>query len=60
MDTLFDDAVEAYRKYCKKNLLIYSQPSDILSEIRSQYVYLANINGRLARYEIKTGEILVP
>lgn len=58
--TTFDDAIKAYHRYCNSNNLVFSQPSESLSEIKRKYVYLKNINGDLARYVIKTGKILIP
>lgn len=60
MRTTFEDAVEAYQKYCEANALIFSQPSESLSDVTRRYVLLRNTNGHLARYEISTGTILVP
>lgn len=60
MTTTFEDAIMAYKRYCTKNSLTFSQPSEGLSEINREYVYLKNINGDLAIYKIDTREILKP
>jgi hypothetical protein len=60
MKTTFDDAVDAYQKYCERNHLIFRQPSEVMSRTDKKYVYLENSYERLARYEIETGKIFVP
>lgn len=73
MEELYLKAVEALKKVCenrtpvkdgKGNIisatgLIYKSPSESLSEVGRKYVHLRNSNGDIARYVIKTGEIIV-
>ncbi len=60
MEASFDDAVDAYRKYCEDNLLIFRQPGENASDVGRKYIHLRNSNEDLARYVIATGEILIP
>lgn len=67
----FNLAIEAYYKVCKNgtpvynskremfSMLVYQQPSSSLSSVGRKYVHLRNCNGKIARYNIKTGEITV-
>lgn len=68
---LYNQAVDAYFEVChygiqvndsKGNtysMLVYLQPSRRFSVVGRKYVHLRNINGDIARYNIKTGEITV-
>lgn len=47
-----DIAIKAYYDFCENNNLVYQQPSTNSSVIDQEY--------ELARYEISTGEILIP
>lgn len=57
--SIFEDAVKAYARYCKKNGYLFSQPNESLSVIGRKYVHLENTNGKLGKYEIATGQIIV-
>ena len=57
--SIFEDAVKAYAKYCEKNCYIFSQPNEQLSVVGRKYVHLENTNGKLGKYEIATGKIIV-
>ena len=64
-------AIEAYYNVCKKgrpvydkdgrmySCMIYQQPARSNCTVGRKYVYLRNCNGDLARYVIKTGEIII-
>lgn len=54
----FETAVEAYLRYCRRNGFIYQQPDEILSRVERKYVYLENINGPLAEYDIEKRRIV--
>lgn len=66
-----DLAIEAYYNVCKKGTpvydkdgrmysgLIYQQPAVSSCTVGRKYVYLRNCNGEIARYVIKTGEIII-
>lgn len=56
--SIFEDAVMAYAKYCKRNGYIFSQPNEQLSMVGRKYVHLENTNGKLAKYEIATKKIV--
>lgn len=56
----FETAVEAYVRYCKRNNLVYQQPDETLSRVERKYVYLENINGPLAEYDIEKRRIVAP
>jgi len=58
MDDLLDKAVDAYKQYCEDNGIIFQQPCMYSSTIGRIYVHLNNTNGLLAKYVIKTGEII--
>lgn len=58
--SFFEKAVKAYARYCERNGFIYAQPSELMSTDDRKFVYLENINGRLADYNISTGRISVP
>lgn len=67
----YDLAIDAWYNVCKKSTpvydkdgqmysgLCYQQPARSSCKIGRKYVYLRNCNGELARYVIKTGEIIV-
>ncbi len=57
--SIFEDAVKAYARYCKKNGNLFSQPNESLSVVGRKYVHLENTNGKLGKYEIATGKIIV-
>ena len=70
MRDLFIEAVRAYAKACKYGTpilfhdgeyrsLTYCEPSETTTEIGRKYVYLRNCNGLLAKYNIKTRQIIV-
>lgn len=70
MNTCFFEAVKAYAKACKNGTpflfpngechnLHYCEPSESLSKIGRKYVYLNNCNGLLARYVIRTKQIII-
>lgn len=68
---LFIEAIDALRKFHKENPSVYDdfgkyvgerkwvQPSQMDSVIGRKFVYLNNINGPIAKYNIKTGEIII-
>ncbi|WP_075557050.1 hypothetical protein [Parabacteroides timonensis] len=56
--SIFEDAVKAYARYCKKNGYLFSQPNESLSAVGRKYVHLENTNGKLGKYEIATGKII--
>ena len=68
---LLDLAIKAWNNVCKKCIpvydkegreytgLLYQQPSRSSCIIGRKYVYLRNCNGEIARYVIKTGEIII-
>ena len=70
-ENVLDLAIGAWYKVCKKGTpvydkdgrmysgLLYQQPSRSSSKVGRKYVYLRNCNGELARYVIKTGEIII-
>lgn len=45
------DIIVRWFKYCKRNDLIYKQPSSPL-ERDKKYAYLTNCNGELARFNL--------
>lgn len=68
---LYFQAFDAYKYVCDKHITVYDRkgneypmlvyfvPSYRLSKVGRKYVYLRNCNGDLARYVIKTGEIII-
>lgn len=64
-------ADNAYKRVCDKHITVYNRKGDAFSLLHycypsysssivgRKYVYLRNCNGNLARYNIKTGEIIV-
>lgn len=58
--SVFETAVETYLRYCKRNCFIYQQPDATLSRVGRKYVWLENINGPLAKYDIKKQCIVEP
>ena len=66
-----DQAIHAWYKVCKNgtpvfdkdgnmySCLVYQQPARLSCSVGRKYVHLRNINGELARYNIKTGKITV-
>ena len=70
-DFLLNQAFNAYYNVCKNCTpvmdkdgrkyygLIYQQPAVSSCTIGRKYVYLRNCNGELARYVIRTGEIII-
>ena len=70
---LYIKACLAYKEFCENGTplkdrdgnvisamgLIYTAPSQSLSDVGRKYVHLRNSNGDIARYVIKTGEIIV-
>lgn len=71
MNVLFEEALDALIKFHKKNPSVFDDfgkyvgeriwvnPSQMDSVIGRKYVYLNNINGPIAKYNIKTGEIII-
>src|SRR6266516_3801132 len=53
----YQKACVAYERYCEQRDRIYQQPSWSLAEQDDEYVYLRNVNGELARYNIAAGRI---
>lgn len=70
-NVLLEQAIDAYYEVCRYgmqvldrkgnvySMLVYIQPSRWLSKVGRKYVYLRNINGDIARFNIKTGDITV-
>lgn len=58
--SIFETAVEAYLRYCKRNNFVYQQPDKALSRVERKYVYLENVNGPLAEYDIEKRRIVEP
>ena len=56
-NSILGTAVKAYVRYCQNNGLIYQQPNEALCRVDQKYVYLENINGLLAKYDIKERRI---
>ena len=71
MTNIFEEAFNAYKMVCDNgtpvtdnkgnvyNMLSFQYPSESLSVVGRKYVYLRNCNGAIARYVIKTGEIII-
>lgn len=70
MKDLVSEAIRAYQKVCKNGTpilfpngeyhpLLYCAPSESSTVIGRKYVYLYNGNGMVARYVIKTQQIIV-
>lgn len=57
---LWAEAVNALYDYCEEMNLIFQQPGADLSEIGRRYVYLRNVGGLLAKYDIQNREIVTP
>lgn len=55
---LYDEAVSAWEKCCLEKGAVFQQPNRYLSEIGTKYVYLRNINGLLAKYDIQAKKII--
>src|SRR5262249_17989880 len=53
------EAIEAYQRYCEEHGYIYQQLA-AGADVDEQYVYLHNVNGELARYNIATKQIEDP
>lgn len=56
---LEEKAIKAWYNYCKRNGVIYQQPSRGSVVVGRKYVYLSNINGDLAKYDFKRRRIVV-
>ncbi len=66
---IFNEALDALKLFHHDNPSVYDdfgryvgertwvQPSEALSVVGRKYVYLNNINGRIAKYNMQTGEI---
>ncbi len=71
MNNHFKEAVNALLQFHKDNPSVYDefgryqgerlwvQPSECDSVIGRKFVYLNNINGQIAKYDIKKGEIII-
>lgn len=59
MSNHYEAAVDAYYRFCDDNGIIFQQPCPYSSVVGRKYVYLNNINGLLAKYIIKSGEITI-
>lgn len=71
MNVFYEEALDALIKFHKENPSVFDdfgkyvgeriwvQPSQMDSVIGRKYVYLNNINGPIAKYSIKTGEIII-
>lgn len=57
--SLYLEAFKAYIKAVESNGRVYQQPAQDATEIGRKYVSLYNCNGRLARYKIRTKEIIL-
>ena len=51
-------AINAWYNYCKRNGYIYQQPYRSSMIVGRKYVHLSNINGPLAKYDIKRRRIV--
>lgn len=51
-----NEILNAYLAYCSTNNILLQQPSVI--EVKRKYAYLYNVNGIIAKYVIKTGEMI--
>ena len=70
-NVLIEQAIDAYYEVCRYgmqvmdrkgnvySMLTYMQPSRWLSKVGRKYVHLRNINGDIARYNIKTRTITI-
>lgn len=56
--TIFDDAVKAYAKFCKKHGYLFCEPDENMSIVGHRYIHLVNINGKLGKYDIATNRII--
>ena len=71
MKNLYYEALEALLLYHKNNPDVYDangrwlgvrrwqQPCCLLTKVTWKYVYLSNINGPIAKYNRKSGEIII-
>ena len=71
MDIKYEEALDALLQFHKENPSVYDefgryvgervwvQPSQWLSWVGRKYVYLNNINGLIAKYNMHTGEVVI-
>ena len=59
-DKLYLKACKAWERYCELRGYVHQQPNYTLSDMDNKFVYLRNISGELARYQIATERIIVP
>ena len=71
MEFLFKEALDALILYFKNNPSVFDeygryigerrwvQPCEALTTVGRKYVYLNNINGPIAKYNMQTGEIII-
>ena len=71
MNAFFEEALDALIKFHRENPSVYDdfgryvgeriwvQPCQTDSVIGHKYVYLNNINGLIAKYNMRTGEIII-
>jgi len=50
--------ISAWRRFCEKQGTVFSQPSRALMRGDGRYIYLENVNGPMAKYELRTGRIV--
>ena len=71
MEKLHSEAIEALTQFFKNNPDVYDengrwvgvrrwvQPCESITKVTWKYVYLSNINGLIAKYNRRTGEIII-
>lgn len=59
-EKLYTKACKAWERYCEMRGYIHQQPNYTLSEMDDKFLYLRNISGDLAHYNIATGRISIP
>ena len=70
MNKIYEKALNAYKRVCesgtpvtfpdgRKRMLAFCWPSEYESKVGRKYVHLRNGYHELARYDIKTGRIIV-
>jgi hypothetical protein len=58
-EKLYAKACKAWERYCELRGYIHQQPNYTLSDMDDKFLYLRNISGDLAHYEIATGKIRI-
>lgn len=53
----FERACKAYFRFCERNGFRYNQPSEADSSIVGESVKLANINGPLASFNLRSSKL---